>query len=154
MRKERRAEEKKNIQLILNGLDTDERVLKMKNFVQHGRVSTYDHCRSVVQLSYQINRRYHLHADERILLRAAMLHDFFLYDWHVKDNSHRLHGFRHADRAVEHAVREFAISEDEKSVIWSHMWPLNLSRLPRSKEAWIVCLADKLVSLEETLFRR
>ena len=39
-------------------------------------------------------------------------------------------------------------------MIRSHMWPLNPERVPRSKEAWIVCVADKLVSLHETLFRR
>ncbi len=39
-------------------------------------------------------------------------------------------------------------------VIESHMWPLNLRSVPASREAWVVCIADKCASLYETLARR
>ena len=105
--------------------------------------------------SGRINRRLHLNADEDTLLTGAMLHDFYLYDWHNKDGgSHNLHGYIHADRALENARRYFHVDEKTAHVIRCHMWPLNITRLPRSREAWIVCIADKCVSVKETLFER
>ena len=136
----------------LAALEADARVQQMKQYVQHGRVSTFEHCENVAALSRKIDRALHLHADPDILLTGAMLHDFFLYDWH--DGSHRLHGFRHAQQAQCNAVRCFGVSKPVQHVIRSHMWPLNISRVPHSREAWIVCVADKCASLYETLFRR
>lgn len=146
---DRKAEE------LLEELLSDSRILQMKNYVQHGKVSTYDHCRDVARLSCRLNRHLHLHADPGILVRGAMLHDYYLYDWHNRDGgSHDWHGFIHAERARENASRDFGADESVQAVIRSHMWPLNVTRIPRSREAWIVCLADKWVSAHETVFRR
>ena len=147
--------DRERIREILGELDGNPKVQEMKRYIQHGRVTTYDHCRSVAVLSYRINKRLHLGADTRLLLRSAMLHDFYLYDWHYDDEgTHNWHGFIHAARAAENARRYVQASSGEQKVIRSHMWPLNLTRIPSSREAWIVCAADKAVSLHETLFRR
>ena len=130
-------------------------VKRMKGFIQHGSVSTYDHCRSVAHASFRLNRALHLHADEKKLVTGAMLHDFYLYDWHHKDGgTHDLHGFIHAGRAADNAEKYFHVGKEIQEIIRSHMWPLNLTRLPRTREAWIVCLTDKYCSLKETLFHR
>ena len=140
---------------LLDELLEDSRVLQMKAYVQHGKVSTYEHCRNVARLSCHLNRRLHLHADPDILIRGVLLHDYYLYDWHSKDGgSHDWHGFIHAERARENARRDFDADARVQDVISSHMWPLNVTRIPRSREAWIVCLADKWVSAHETVFRR
>ena len=146
--------DRERIEAILAELKAHASLHRMREYVQHGGVSTYDHCERVARLSYWLNRRLHLHADERVLLRGAMLHDFYLYDWHENDDSHRWHGFTHAAVARENAARHFHIGRREKQVFESHMWPLTLTRLPRSREAWIVCLADKWCSLQETLLMR
>ena len=130
------------------------RVLLMKNYLQHGRVSTYEHCENVAKASIHLNHSFHLHADERIMVRAAMLHDFYLYDWHMPDPSHRLHGFCHPERAARNAVSYFNAGVKEQQIIRSHMWPLTLTKIPRCREAWIVCLADKCCAVTETLFRK
>lgn len=142
-------------QEILSALQSNTHVQAMKGYIQHGRVTTFEHCTQVADLSYKIDKLFSLNSDLTVLLTGAMLHDFYLYDWHKDDNGeHRLHGFTHASVACENAKKYFAIDDKTSHVIRSHMWPLNIERLPLSKEAWIVCMADKLVSLNETLFER
>lgn len=121
----------------------------MKKYIQHGTTSTYKHCLNVVLFSYRLNHQLHLNADERSLLIGALLHDFYLYDWHEKSDWHRLHGFYHAARACRNARRIFGIEELEADIIENHMWPLTLRHMPKSREAAIVCLADKCCSLLE-----
>lgn len=129
-------------------LPTDE-VQSMKSFVQHGETSTFKHCMSVVRLSYLLNKRLHLGADEHTLLSAALLHDFYLYDWHEKSDSHKLHGFTHAGAAADNAKLHFSINHKTERAIRTHMWPLNLTKLPTSREGWILCVADKCCALGE-----
>ncbi len=145
----------KEKQEILFSLQSNSHVQTMKKFIQHGRVSTFEHCMRVANLSYSIDKFFALHSDLKVLLTGAMLHDFYLYDWHKDDNGeHRLHGFTHASAACVNAKKFLKIDDKTCHVIYCHMWPLNIKRIPRSKEAWIVCIADKLVSIDETLFRR
>ena len=151
----RHQDRKASMHEILSEIRENHHVQEMKRFCQHGRVSTYEHCESVARASAAIDRIFHLHSDPETLLKGAMLHDFYLYDWHEDDDgAHKLHGFTHAEKARENAQKYFGTDEKINHVISSHMWPLNLSRLPRSREAWVVCVADKLVSLHETIFRR
>ena len=81
------------------------------------------------------------------------LHDFYLYDWHEKSTWHRWHGFSHPSRAWENARRHFPMGAKEENIIRSHMWPLIPWQIPKSREAVIVCLADKCCSLYETTAR-
>jgi len=134
-------------------LKKDPRVLQMDNYIQHGRTTTYEHCLHVAAISERINRKLHLHANQDDLLTGALLHDFFLYDWHdltLKD----LHGFKHPKYALRNAKRNFRINKNIQNIIQSHMFPLTITVVPKSKEAWIVCFADKYVSVKETVLRR
>ena len=140
---------------IMKELQADEHVQQMKKYRQHGRITTYDHCADVARLCWKINNKLHLHADRATLVKGAMLHDFYLYDWHNKDNgTHDWHGYRHADTAMKNAIEEFGVDEGVQHIIWCHMWPLNITRVPRTREAWIVCIADKMCSFVETVFKR
>lgn len=124
-------------------------VQRMKKYIQHGTTSTYEHCVSVAKASYKLNRFLHAGSDIKALLKGAMLHDFYLYDWHIKGSCEKLHGYHHADSALENARKHFDMTKKEEDIIYSHMWPLNLTRIPRRREAWIVCMADKYVSIKE-----
>ncbi len=148
-------DEKKEFLTCLQGWNDTPQALSMKSFIQHGKVTTYDHCMSVARLSYLMNRRMHLHADETSLIRGAFLHDFYLYDWHhCREQVGRWHGFRHPGIALQKAEDIYPLNNRERNIIRSHMWPLTLHVLPTCREAAVVCVADKLCSAKETLLKR
>ena len=126
---------------------------KEKKFLQHGKVSVYTHSVRVAVLSLFLAELLRVKVNEEAMMRGALLHDYFLYDWHEKDDSHRWHGFSHARAALKNAKKDFQLGEIEQDVIQKHMFPLNL-KPPKYKESVLVCLADKLSALEETIRRR
>ena len=121
-----------------------------KNFIQHGTTSVYEHCINVTKMCLKISKKLHIKVDTKTLVRGALLHDYFLYDWHDSDKSHRLHGFRHAKFAYINANKEYNLNNVEKNMILTHMFPLNL-RIPRYKESIILCIADKICATKETI---
>ena len=120
-----------------------------QSFRQHGDVSVALHCFFAAVVCVRLARALALRVDTRALVRGALLHDYFLYDWHDPDPSHRLHGFRHAGFALRTAGRDFSLGPIERNMIASHMFPMNLV-LPRFRESLLLCLADKICSFCET----
>lgn len=129
----------------------------LSKYIQHGKTNIYIHSRNVAYLSYIIarfcERRLKLKIDYDVLVVGAMFHDFFLYDWHVSEGRQKLHGFRHPKIASMNAQKYFNINEEEKEIIETHMWPLTITKFPRTTEAKIVCIADKICSTKETIHR-
>lgn len=132
---------------IRNGENS--RFISSKRFTQHGSTSVYRHSVNVAYLSYRFAKRLHLNVDSRALIRGALLHDYFLYDWHVKSQNRPLHGFYHPGRALRNAEMDFELSDVERNIIKTHMFPLTFY-LPKHKESVIVCLVDKWISTIET----
>lgn len=125
-----------------------------KEFIQHGRISVYSHCLSVAIMSVRIAKLLHIKTDYAALIRGALLHDYFLYDWHDNiDGIHNLHGFTHPSTALRNAQEDFELTGKERDIIKHHMFPL-VPIPPQCREAWIVCTADKICALQETLFKR
>lgn len=120
--------------------------------IQHGSMTVNEHCINVALHSIALTRRLRIRCNHRELVRGAMLHDYFLYDWHDKErvDIRRLHGFYHPGVALQNAEREYRLTKREKDIIKKHMWPLTVIP-PRCREAWIVTTADKYCSLLETL---
>lgn len=93
--------EREQLYAILEKYDQNPKVQQMREFIQHGDVTTYQHCKNVVLVSCWLNHRLHLGADETSLAVGAFLHDFYLYDWHKKGTFHgirrlfEMHGFSH-----------------------------------------------------------
>ena len=131
-------------------------VQSMKKYLQHGSVSTYEHSLNVAKMCYWVDKRLPLNLDGRALLTSAILHDFYLYDWHNKSTNkvHGLHGFSHPGIAAENAKKYFKITPKEENAIRSHMWPLTITALPKSREAWILCFVDKYCAIQEILEMR
>lgn len=125
---------------------------KTRYHIQHGTMPVYRHCLDVAKQSIQINKALGLGCSERDLIRGALLHDYFLYDWHDKnrENYQKLHGFYHPGIALKNARKEYHLTRREEDIIKKHMWPLTVVP-PLCREAWVVTAADKYCSLLETL---
>ena len=133
----------------LHTLEQDPDVGRMKQFRQHRGNPTFAHCRSVAVASFRLAQRLGWRIDEDSLARGAMLHDFHLYTRKEAHVNCIGHAFGHPKRALQNAERVFSLNGKEKNIIRSHMWPLTLFSLPRSKEAFLVTLADKYCALRE-----
>lgn len=127
-------------------------VLEMKNYMQHGFTSCYEHSIYVSYYSYLIAKE--LGFDYKSVARAGMLHDLFLYDWHVKSTKNeplfKKHGFIHPQIALENASKYFELNKIEKDCILKHMWPLTI-KFPMYKEAYVLTFVDKYSSIIETV---
>lgn len=134
-------------------LNVDSRLPETKQYMQHGRVSVYAHCVRVAYTSCYLAARLSVPVDRRALVRGALLHDYFLYDWHKKGEGHSLHGFFHPRKAWENAKRDVALNSIEENIILRHMFPLTVVP-PQFREAWLVCAADKICALRETVQMR
>ena len=132
---------------ILMELSSDGKLNQMKAFIQHGKVNTYDHVIDVARASFLVHRGLRKKSDPRALVRAALLHDYFLYDWH--DVSHSgVHFVSHPAHAAKNAKADFGLTKKEERAIRSHMFPAGL-RPPTSREALILTCADKFCATRE-----
>jgi len=118
--------------------------------IQHGSTSVLAHSAAVAATAIVVARELQMPVDAKALARAALLHDYFLYDWHVPDPSHRLHGFTHPYVAARNALRDYRASGHEQAIIRTHMFPFT-PLPPTSREAWLVCLVDSALAAHETL---
>lgn len=121
---------------------------EMDRFVQHSDVSCLEHSLYVSITAFRLAERLGLDADA--VARGALLHDFFLYDWHETRPPEGLHGFVHPAIALRNARMHFDITPREADIIEKHMWPLTLP-LPRHPESLLVNAVDKVCSTAEIL---
>ena len=125
---------------------------KTREHIQHGDVTVNAHVMNVARYSVELSDRLHIPCNRKELIRGALLHDYFLYDWHKphKTNPFKLHGFFHPGISLKNASAEYELTKREKDIIKKHMWPLTVVP-PLYREAWIVTAADKYCSLMETV---
>lgn len=134
---------------------------QLRAFEHHGvNNSVYDHSVAVAEAACGLAHLMCLSESETAsVVRAALLHDFFGYDWHgerfrrylshfsgIQRITH-MHGFIHGHIAADRARHMFGLSARECEAIARHMFPL--AAMPRTRIAWIVTLADKAVASKE-----
>lgn len=130
----------------------DERILRMKNSIHHPPITAYTHSLRVVCKSVDLAVSLKASVNWDDMLMAALLHDFYLYDF--SENSSFRNGIIHPLKAEENAKALFEVNDHVASTIRTHMFPVIFWRLPVSREAWIVSLADKLVATTEYVKRK
>ena len=114
----------------------------MESFNHHGRVSCLEHTLMVAETALSMTEG-KPGIDVISTVRGALLHDFYLYDWHT--DSPGLHGFKHPYSALANAEKHFTLNKIERDAIKRHMWPLT-PLPPRYRESFIVTVADKAVT--------
>lgn len=127
--------------ICVSDLITSNGVQSMANYIQHGDVTTLRHCENVSYMSFAICKA--LNLDYRSAARGALLHDYYLYDWHNCPPC-TFHGYRHPAIAFANAHRDFPLNETESDIIKKHMWPLTLTKIPIYPESFVVCFCDKV----------
>ena len=132
---------RKEVEQIINNKDFQ----KLRYYKQHNWSDRLMHSINVSYLSWLMARR--LGCDAKAAARAGLLHDFCLYDFHEKPADGEHQAFLHPKVAAENSMEHFDISEKERDAILSHMFPLG--PLPKSREAWLITIADKICAAAE-----
>ncbi len=110
----------------------------------HRGKTRLEHVREVAYLSFQWGRR--LSLDCNAIVRGALLHDLFYYDW--LHEGPRFHGFRHHNIALKNARKVTYLSKKEEDIIKKHMWPLTVVP-PFYMESLIVSVIDTFCSARD-----
>lgn len=147
---------KKEFYLKLKQIDNYEEVVKKESmYFQHGTTTVYKHSKNVafysLYIAQKLENKFKIKFNYDNLIIGAFLHDLFLYDWHEADPTHRLHGFTHPLTASINAKRMCNVDEKVANIIRTHMWPLTITKVPTSREAFLVCMADKLMATKEVI---
>lgn len=146
-------EKKSELEKIYQTFLHDEKILQMQNIQMHRGSNCYIHSFKVAKLAIKRAIR-HKKGDLFVILLGSILHDYYLYDWRVEKDKRNSHLSSHPHIAAENATRDFAISDKVKKVIETHMWPVNFTSFPKSKEARIIVNADKTIYLKEIVCSR
>lgn len=145
-------EEKEKLESIYQSFLHDKKILRMKEIKTHRGSNCYEHTFKVVKRAmHHVEISSKKNINPEIVLVGAILHDYYLYDWRVDRSKRKGHGKNHVQRALENASKDFNISPEVKEVIGTHMWPINIKNYPKSREAKIVSISDKMVALCESL---
>lgn len=138
--------------VCLREMFINSRLNMMCDFTQHGDTSCLEHTIAVVFCSLAIAKLLRIRVNKRELIRGGILHDYFLYDWHDGKKERKIHGFTHPSKALLNAEKDFFLSIRERDIIKKHMFPLT-ARPPKYREAWIICLADKICAVREAFVK-
>ncbi len=126
----------------------EEKIQSLKN-IPHHNSNRLEHCIKVSYSSYKWCKKMNLNYESAA--KAGLLHDLYFNRIEecstVKDKLF-LFTNEHPEDAVKNAEEIFYLSNLEKDIIVSHMWPAS-KHMPKRKESFMVSLADKYYSFFE-----
>lgn len=139
---------KEFVSIVRDILHLDE-FKRMKKYRHHVKGSLYDHSVKVAFLCFKHHKKFGLKTDIVDFVRGAMLHDFYLYDLHGENSSHKFHWFRHPNAALKNAMEKFSpLTYTQRDMIKHHMFPLTPVP-PTTKAGWLVCFYDKIAAISD-----
>lgn len=123
--------------------------LKTKDITHHG-MDRFEHSGRVSYFSYKIAK--FLRLDYEMVARAGLLHDFFLVDNGVITVKEKMNTLvNHPKYAVLFSSKYFDLTEKEKDIIQTHMFPVAMHTIPKYAESWLVNTVDNVVAIIEAL---
>ena len=126
-----------------------EQVRRMQQIPHHPGTTCFEHSVFVSYVAFRMARR--LKLDYMAAARAGLLHDLYLYDPRDRSAHPGSQCIDHPRFALRNARALCGeLSEKEKNIILSHMWPLS-PKMPHCREAVVVNLADKLCATAEVV---
>lgn len=143
---------KLGLKVYLLKLTQETKILTLDEYKQHGNTTCFMHSVAVAYYSIRLVEWLNIKCDMESLIVGALLHDYFLYDWHIPNKTHRLHGFTHPQKALYNARRDWKLNCIEEDIIKKHMFPLTLVP-PIYKESLIVCMIDKYCAILEVIMK-
>ena len=130
---------------LINNILNNEEFNKIKNIEHHG-VTRFEHSLRVSYYSYKVSKI--LKLDYKQVATGGLLHDFFITD-DLKGKKKAFSMFFHPYKSLENATKYFKLSEMEKDIIISHMFPSLPHKIPKYLESWLVSIVDKIVATYE-----
>ena len=136
-------------ELIIKDIENSKEFQKTKEIVHHG-MNRYEHSKRVSYYSYKIAKRLGLSYEE--VARAGLLHDFFLVnnkEISLKEKMNTL--VNHPKYALAYSEKFFNLTDKEKDIILTHMFPVAPTRVPKYVESWLVDIVDDVVAVFEEI---
>lgn len=119
----------------------DETVQRMKTYQHHREVTTHFHSTFVSYTVMKLCEKLKP-AEEREIVRAALLHDYYLYEWYTEKHEEK-HIWYHPKQSVKNIEERFGpLSDMQRNMILAHMFPMSYET-PSSLGAWLLTMADK-----------
>lgn len=119
---------------IITDLLEHPKVIETQQHMHHS-ISKHDHLARTARISYKLARV--MRADVRVCVRAAMIHDI----------DSRLGTLTTHGRIAAMWAASQGESDEVCHAIETHMYPFGPK--PRTREAWVVSLADKAASITD-----
>ena len=114
---------------------------QMKQYRHHGDTNTHYHSVFVAYRVCKMCERHYVRGTREIV-RASLLHDFYLYEWYTEKHDEN-HIYYHPKESVKNIEAHFgALTDAQRNMILAHMFPL-CRELPHSPGAWLLTAADK-----------
>lgn len=133
----------------VSALLDSETVRAMRQYKHHFSVTCYEHSVFVSYVSFLMARK--LGLDYMAAARGGLLHDLYLYDPSDASAHPGNQCLDHPVFALRNAKQLCGdLSPKEENIIIAHMWPLS-KKMPHSREAFVVSMADKFCATVEVL---
>jgi uncharacterized protein len=130
--------------LIIKDIVNNNNFRELDNELHHG-ISRFGHSYRVSKGVYKMTKFLHLNYEEAT--RASLLHDFY-FNYQLEDDNVVKKLGKHPEYAVLNAEKYYDLTDLQKNMIESHMFPLGKVK-PKYRESFCITIVDKIVALYE-----